>query len=451
MAAIRQSAGARRVGRDRLLRRLAERLEALLAERGLLPRPGSTMEDPDVGPVGLLTAHPGGRTVRAAGEGVNRRWNDATAGRLSVGKVGFVERHRLWSDEQKEAAERIASQVEQQELSTVRVSRGDQHGVVRGKTLTTHNFSVALRNGQDFQRRRSTWTRQTTCSRPCSPGWRCRHDGAGRRARHHPCARPDHVPGAALGGQERAGCLPTCTSPPGSTSRHPLGAQAGAGAAGPVATRVVAGLEVEVHITKLEDPMLQPPQSGWLPDPPKVSAIAHGFQYLTEHRNDEIDSILQVLQENLLALGCRCARWRTRQPGSVRVHLRPGLPSPGLADNMLLFRTAAKQPGRRDRYHTRPRRRDQAGAAQLLLQWLAPAPVAAAQRRRQRLSPTAPTTASRSVSWAATTSAASWSGMLRGFGVQPTSTTIKLLAASTIPSSPDRVTWAPRTGRRSFV
>src|SRR4029453_9469764 len=70
---------------------------------------------------------------------------------LSVGKVGFVERHRLWSDEQKEDAEPIASQIEQHKLSTSRVSWGDQQGVVRGKTLTTHDFLIALRNGQDFQ------------------------------------------------------------------------------------------------------------------------------------------------------------------------------------------------------------------------------------------------------------------------------------------------------------
>ena len=33
---------------------------------------------------------------------------------LSVGKIGFVERHQLWSDEQTEAAERIVSEIEQQ-------------------------------------------------------------------------------------------------------------------------------------------------------------------------------------------------------------------------------------------------------------------------------------------------------------------------------------------------
>ena len=64
----------------------------------------------------------------------------------------------------------------------------------------------------------------------------------------------------------------------------------------------VGGLEVEFYITRLDDPMLKPEQSGWPPDPPQVSVLAHGFQYLTEHRQDEIDSILQILQENLQGL-----------------------------------------------------------------------------------------------------------------------------------------------------
>ena len=58
----------------------------------------------------------------------------------------------------------------------------------------------------------------------------------------------------------------------------------------------VAGLEVEFYITKLEDKKLLPEQSGWPPDPPEVSAIAHGFQYLTEERQDEIDPILDGLE-----------------------------------------------------------------------------------------------------------------------------------------------------------
>jgi glutamine synthetase len=50
---------------------------------------------------------------------------------LSVGKVGFVERHGLWNDEQREAAQRVLSDIDERQLSTVRVAWGDQHGIVR--------------------------------------------------------------------------------------------------------------------------------------------------------------------------------------------------------------------------------------------------------------------------------------------------------------------------------
>ncbi len=70
---------------------------------------------------------------------------------ISVGKVDFIERHGLWTEEQAEAAERVKAEIEQHGLRTIRLGWGDQHGIVRGKTLTTHDFLIALRNGQDFQ------------------------------------------------------------------------------------------------------------------------------------------------------------------------------------------------------------------------------------------------------------------------------------------------------------
>jgi glutamine synthetase len=120
----------------------------------------------------------------------------------------------------------------------------------------------------------------------------------------------------------------------------------------------VAGLEVEFYITRLEDPMLRPEQSGWPPDPPRVSVLSHGFQYLTEHRNDEIDGILQPLQRNLTALGLPLRTMEDEWgPGQCEFTFDPLL---GLdaADTMLLFRTATKQICRRHGYHatfmTRP-------------------------------------------------------------------------------------------------
>src|SRR5687768_2965074 len=70
---------------------------------------------------------------------------------LSVGKIDFIERHELWNDEQRDAAHRATATVAERNLRTVRVSWGDQHGILRGKTLTAADYERAQRNGIDFQ------------------------------------------------------------------------------------------------------------------------------------------------------------------------------------------------------------------------------------------------------------------------------------------------------------
>jgi glutamine synthetase len=279
---------------------------------------------------------------------------------VSVGKVGFIERHGLWSDQQRDAAERVRAQIEEAGLTTVRIAWGDQHGVVRGKTLTVHDFLLAMRNGQDFQT--ATLYMDTTNN----------------------LFAPMFASGGGVGMGELAGGPDSILVPDPTTFRVlPWAPKTGwvlsdmyfaSGAPVPFDTRhvlrtvlatlaergyeYVAGLEVEWYITRLEDPMLQPEQSGWPPDPPRVSAIAHGFQYLTEHRNDEIDPILSILQENLVALGLPLRTMEDEWgPGQCEFTFDPaaGLQA---ADHMLLFRTAAKQLCRRHGYHatfmTRP-------------------------------------------------------------------------------------------------
>jgi glutamine synthetase len=118
------------------------------------------------------------------------------------------------------------------------------------------------------------------------------------------------------------------------------------------------GLEVEFYITKLEERMVEPEQAGYPPDPPRVSVIAHGFQYLTEERQDEIDPILLVLRENLAALRLPLRTMEDEWgPGQCEFTFDPqrGVEA---ADTMLLFRNATKQICRRAGYHatfmTRP-------------------------------------------------------------------------------------------------
>ena len=113
----------------------------------------------------------------------------------------------------------------------------------------------------------------------------------------------------------------------------------------------IAGLEVEFYITKLEDPRLKPEQSGYPPEPPQVSFLTHGYQYLTEFRIDEIDPILEILRENLVGVGLPLRSMEDEWgPSQCEFTFNPGV---GLepADDMLLFRSAVKQICRRHGYH----------------------------------------------------------------------------------------------------
>ena len=61
--------------------------------------------------------------------------------------MSFVERHGLWSDEQKEAAARLRRIVEEQKLEVIRLSFPDQHGILRGKTLVASEALASLESG----------------------------------------------------------------------------------------------------------------------------------------------------------------------------------------------------------------------------------------------------------------------------------------------------------------
>ena len=278
----------------------------------------------------------------------------------SVGKRGFVERHGLWSDAQRDAAGRLEAEIKQHDLRTIRIAWGDQHGIVRGKNVMAHDFLLALRNGVDFQT--ATLFMDTT---------------------NHIFA-PMFARDAGIGVTKLAGGPDAILVPDPTTFRVlPWAARTGwvlsemylaDGEPCPFDSRLlmrrmlkklreqgldyVAGLEVEFYITRIEDPMHEPAQAGWPPDPPRVSVIAHGFQYLTEERQDEIDPILQMLHDHLAALGLPLRTMEDEWgPGQCEFTFDPGR-GIGSADNMLLFRTATKQICRRHGYHatfmTRP-------------------------------------------------------------------------------------------------
>ncbi|MEX2481563.1 MAG: glutamine synthetase family protein [Gammaproteobacteria bacterium] len=278
----------------------------------------------------------------------------------SVGKIGFVERHGLWNDEQRAAAGELEARIREHDLRTIRVAWGDQHGIVRGKNVMAHDFLLALRNGVDFQ----TATLFMDTSNHIFAPLFARDPGSGMHVvTGGPDAIlvPDPTTFRVLPWADRTGWVLTemyladgqpCPFDTRGLMRRMLARLNARG------LDYVSGLEVEFYITRLEDRMLEPVQAGWPPDPPRVSVIAHGFQYLTEERQDEISPILDILHDHLAALDLPLRTMEDEWgPGQCEFTFDParGLAS---ADHMLLFRTATKQICRRHGLHatfmTRP-------------------------------------------------------------------------------------------------
>jgi glutamine synthetase len=65
-------------------------------------------------------------------------------------RATFIERHGLWSEEQKRLAVDIVRRVEAEKLRFVRLAWGDTHGYSRAKTLTIPAFVSALTSGYNI-------------------------------------------------------------------------------------------------------------------------------------------------------------------------------------------------------------------------------------------------------------------------------------------------------------
>ena len=265
----------------------------------------------------------------------------------------FVERHGLWSGEQFEAVARVEQLIDEQQLETMRLSFPDQHGILRGKMLMAADAARAMRNG---------CTMTTTL---------LAKDTA------HKTAFPVFTPGGGFGmAQMQGGGDFLMIADPTTFRVLPWAPRTGwmlcdiyfaDGTPVPFSTRhlyrrvlqrlgdagydYLAGLEVEFHVFKLEEPRIDPAEATWPPEPPQVSLLSRGYQYLTETRFDQIEPILEILRRDLVALGLPLR--------SVEIELGPSQceftfhPQAGLApaDTMMLFRSAAKQICHRHGYH----------------------------------------------------------------------------------------------------
>ena len=116
----------------------------------------------------------------------------------------LAEKAGLWNDDRRTAAREVERRILAGELTVVRLSFADQHGILRGKTLTAGEIGAAMTGGVGFT---TTMLLKDTAHRTVFPVW-----GAGGAfgssewegaADVHDAARPVDLPRAAVGAAYR--------------------------------------------------------------------------------------------------------------------------------------------------------------------------------------------------------------------------------------------------------
>ncbi|MFD3584656.1 glutamine synthetase family protein [Streptomyces sp. NPDC058683] len=265
--------------------------------------------------------------------------------------MDFVERHAGWTAEQSAAADEIRARAEGGGLKVVRLVFADQHGLLRGKTVTASEVPAVLREGTGIA---SSLLAKDTSGRTVFPLF----------TRETPLGLP-----------ELRGAADMVMVPDPLTFRMlPWSPGSGwllcdlrftSGAPVPLCTRGLlrsvleqadgltyrTGLEVEFHLFRLDDPRLGAADLGQPGAAPEVGMLNHGYQYLSELRYDELDPMLDVLRGTLEELGLPLRTLEVEfGPSQVELTLRPadGL---GTADAMVLLRSAVKQVAARHGHH----------------------------------------------------------------------------------------------------
>jgi glutamine synthetase len=268
--------------------------------------------------------------------------------------VSFVERHGLWTGEQARAAKAAAQAIKKHKLELVRFSFADQHGVLRGKTVLAEDAPGLMQAGVTMT---TTLLAKDTAHKTAFPVFTpgggfamAEMQGAGDFVMVADPATFQILPWTSNNGAPNTGWLlcdmffPNGKPVPFSTRQIFRDALARLKTAG---FDYRAGLEIEFHLFKLENPRLTPEDATWPPRAPEVSLLNQGYQYLTESRFDQIDAALEPIRRGITALGMPLR--------SVEVELGPSQceftfrPQAGLdaADTMILFRAATKQIARR--------------------------------------------------------------------------------------------------------
>jgi glutamine synthetase len=197
-------------------------------------------------------------------------------------------------------------------IKAVRFSFADQHGVLRGKTLSASAAGAAMERGVTVT---STLLLKDTA---------------------HKTVFPAFTPGGGVGMAEMQGAADILMVPDPSTFRVLPWA--------PDTGWFLCDLQ-------FPDPRLRPEDAGQPGNPPEVELLTTGYQLLTEHKYDQLDGVIQVLRDGLAALELPLRSFELEfGPSQLEFTLAPRV-GMAAADAMVLLRSAVKQIAHRHGYH----------------------------------------------------------------------------------------------------
>jgi glutamine synthetase len=251
------------------------------------------------------------------------------------GRAGFIERHGLWGDAQYAAAAQAQRVIDERGIELIRVCFADQHGLLRGKTLTREAFAAALRGGTTAP---SSLVLKEMCGRSVYPVFDAPALGmAGLAGAGDMVLVPDPTTFRVLPWAPRTAWV-LCDihlrdgAPVTLSTRRVLRAQLdGLAMRG---LEMVIGLEVEFHVLT-----------------PEGERLDRGGQLLLQDDVDPLDELVQVLRDGLVALDLPLLSIEHEMgPSQLEVTFGPQ-PALRAADDMVLCRSAIKQLCRRHGLH----------------------------------------------------------------------------------------------------
>ena len=278
------------------------------------------------------------------------------AGSLQVTKpLGFIERHGLWTDDQKRQAEELKRRIEKEKLNLIRVAWADPHGASRAKAVTVPAFIAALETGYNINV--ATTTLDSANARIFASFTRGGGMGLDEMTGSpNLTIVPDPRPfGCCRGRPASAGCCATNISAAACrfTSRRGSSCAGSCGGSPSKGMDCIVGLEIEWYLLRVADEHLGDEHTGipgLRPQPIKTAPVEPGFSYHSESNMDLMQPVLTALAEAFEKLGLPLRSIENEWgPGQLECTFaaRPALDA---ADYALLFRTATRQVCRRMGY-----------------------------------------------------------------------------------------------------